>query len=82
MPFLLTAAFPCLDDFVLFGVLTVNYTIKIKRIQKKKQEEKNRARPNAEDRTRRWDLSQSWIMDIIMRDYFIQGKMFSFPVRL
>lgn len=59
MPFLLTAAFPCLDDFVLFGVLTVNYTIKIKRIQKKKEEEKNRARPNAEDRTRRWDLSQS-----------------------
>lgn len=40
MPFLLTAAFPCLDDFVLFGVLTVNYTIKIKRIQKKKEEEK------------------------------------------
>lgn len=58
------------------GVFSVNCVIKIKRSQIK-------AGPNAEDnRTRRWDLSQTWIMAIIMRDYFIQGKMFSFPVRL
>lgn len=50
MPFLLTAAFPCLDDFVLFGVLTVNYTIKIKRIQKKKEEKQSQTKCRGQDK--------------------------------